>query len=122
MASLLLVDDDQDLVDTLREFFELQEHQIECATSAAAALCFMAANRYDLIMLDWRLPDMEGIEVCRQYRQKGGVDRIVMLTGMRDELSRRQGQEAGVDAFLIKPFTVAQLSDCITENLKALSS
>jgi OmpR-family two-component system manganese-sensing response regulator len=117
MARVLIVDDDPDLVETLSEVFECENHQSDCAETGKQALELLSAGRYDLVLLDWQLPDMDGLQVCRQYRKSGGSDRIIMLTGMRDAQSRVDGSAAGADDFLTKPFTVEQLLECMAANL-----
>jgi DNA-binding response OmpR family regulator len=117
MAQVLIVDDDDDLVETLSEVFELEQHRSHCAQTAKEALDLLASNRYDLILLDWQLPDMDGLDVCRLYRKGGGADRVIMLTGMRDAQSRAAGSAAGADDFLTKPFTVEQLLERMAANL-----
>jgi DNA-binding response OmpR family regulator len=111
MATLLLVDDDEDLAETLRDLFELLEHQVDIEQSGTPALERLASQTYDLILLDWQLPDMTGIDVCKQYRASGGQTPILMLTGMRDRASREEGKDAGADSYLAKPFTMEQLKD-----------
>ena len=121
MASLLIVDDDCDLTDALKDLFEMQGHCAAVAATGAEALHLMTAENFDLILLDWQLPDMDGIAVCTQYRQCGGLSQVLMLTGMRDGESRQAGKSAGADDFLTKPFTVDQLLKCI-ERLRSTST
>lgn len=117
MASLLLVDDDDDLAETLRELFELLDHQVDVAGHGAEALGLMFAKDYTLVLLDWQLPDMSGLEVCRQYRSEGGKAMILMLTGMRDDAARNSCSDAGADSLLTKPFTVDVLTERVQELL-----
>jgi DNA-binding response OmpR family regulator len=116
MAKILLVDDDADLAETLADLFSMLDHEVQVVGEGAPALEMMNAAQFDLILLDWQLPDMLGVDVCKQYRAGGGKTRVLMLTGMRDAASRDAGKAAGVDDFLIKPFTVDQ----ITERLEAM--
>ena len=109
MAKILLIDDDADLVDCLIVYLEYKHHEVEVAGSGQEGLEMMAASRHDLILLDWQLPDMDGIDVCRQYRSNGGKIKILMLTGMSDFNSMQSGLDAGADGYLTKPFTVEQL-------------
>jgi DNA-binding response OmpR family regulator len=111
MARILLVDDDEDLAETLADLISMLDHQVEVLGEGGLALQKMCAEQFDLILLDWQLPDMTGLEVCSQYRGSGGKGRILMLTGMRDAASRDAGKAAGADDFLTKPFTVDQISE-----------
>lgn len=109
MRSVLIVDDDDELAETLQEFLELQEFSVLRVSKASVALHTLSQRQFDLMLLDWQLDDMPGIDLLKQYRQAGGNARVLMLTGMRDAQSRQLGTEAGADDFLTKPFTVDQL-------------
>lgn len=111
MAKILLVDDDADLAETLADLISMLDHEVEVVGEGGAALQKLNSVQYDLILLDWQLPDMTGVDVCSQYRAAGGKGRVLMLTGMRDTASREAGKAAGADDFLTKPFTVDQISE-----------
>ncbi|SRR5579875_3622412 len=111
MARILLVEDDLDLSDTLKDWLECSEHTVDTAYSGPEALDKMQAGRYDVIVLDWQLPVMAGPEVVRRYRSGGGKDRVLMLTGNREAGSRDAGLSAGADDYLPKPFNLDQLSE-----------
>jgi two-component system, OmpR family, manganese sensing response regulator len=111
MAKILLVDDDEDLAETLADLFQMLDHEVLVVGAGGPALQAMITSEFDLILLDWQLPDMAGIDVCKQYREKGGKARVLMLTGMRDAGSKEAGKAAGADDFLTKPFSVDQLTD-----------
>lgn len=119
MAKLLLVDDDEDLASTLKELFEMYEHEVDVAGDGFSALNCIEARSYDLILLDWQLPDMPGLDVCQQYRDRGGKTRVLMLTGMRDASSKEAGMAAGATAILTKPFTMDQLLERVQTLLNA---
>lgn len=116
MAKILLVDDDEDLAETLADVMQILEHEVTVLSEGKPALEKMQSDGFDLILLDWQLPDMTGIDVCRQYREGGGSAQVLMLTGMRDAASREAGKAAGATDFLTKPFSIDQL----TERLQAL--
>ena len=113
MARLLLVDDDTDLAETLGEVFQMLDHDVQVAADGASAMLLLESGEFDVILLDWQLPDMTGIDVCRRYREVGGTAKVLMLTGMRDAASREMGSQAGVTSFLTKPFSLDQLTDTV---------
>ena len=113
MVAILLVDDDDDLSGSLKDLFEMQDHSVKLAQDGASALKSMTDGQFDLILLDWQLPDMPGVEVCQKYRHAGGKSPVLMLTGMRDTQSKEIGTTAGANGFLIKPFTVKQLLESV---------
>lgn len=109
MASILLVDDDEDLSEMLNDVLQMQGHAVTVELTGQGALDQMKAKTFDLVLLDWQLPDMPGLEVCRHYRESGATHGVLMLTGMRDQSSKDSCIQAGVDAILTKPFTLDQL-------------
>ena len=117
MAKILLVEDDIDLSDTLKDWLECINHTVDTAYNGVDALAKMQSGTYDIIVLDWQLPEMLGVEVCRQYRSGGGKDRVLMLTGNRDQSAREAGISAGADDYLPKPFNLDQLMKRMQEIL-----
>jgi len=107
---ILIVDDDGTLRQSLAEQLELNEEFvcIECGT-AARALEMVGSNRFDTIVLDVGLPDMDGRELCRLLRRAGVQVPIVMLTGADSESDTILGLEAGADDYVTKPFRLSIL-------------
>lgn len=104
MKVLLVEDDDsiaEPLVDGLARY-GIAVHRV--ATGAAA----LAAPRLEMVLLDLGLPDIDGIEVCRQLRRTGDIP-LIMLTARGDEADRVLGLELGADDYLAKPFSVREL-------------
>lgn len=122
MAKILLVEDDIDLSDTLKDWLECINHTVETAYNGPDALKMMLASQFDIIVLDWQLPDMLGVEVCRQYRTGGGKDKVLMLTGNRDASAKEAGLSAGADDYLPKPFNLEQLMKRMEEVLQRPST
>ena len=107
---ILIVDDDAALRQSLAEQLELNEEFvcIECGT-AARALEMVNSDRFDTIVLDVGLPDMDGRELCRLLRRTGVQVPIVMLTGADSEPDTILGLEAGADDYVTKPFRLSVL-------------
>jgi DNA-binding response OmpR family regulator len=107
---ILIVDDDGALRQSLAEQLELNEEFvcIECGT-AAQALEIVKSDRFDTIVLDVGLPDMDGRELCRLLRRTGIQVPIVMLTGADSEPDTILGLEAGADDYVTKPFRLSVL-------------
>jgi len=105
---LLIVDDDtalrQSLAEQLAADFETQQ-----ADSAATAFAAAQASRFDAILLDVGLPDMDGREVCRKLRQQGITAPIVMLTAAAGETDTITGLDAGANDYMTKPFRLGEL-------------
>jgi len=107
---VLIVDDDGALRQSLVEQLELNEEFVcvECGT-AARALEIVNSERFDTIVLDVGLPDMDGRELCRLLRRAGVQVPIVMLTGADSEPDTILGLEAGADDYVTKPFRLSVL-------------
>ena len=109
-AKLLIVDDDVFLRSTLREqllaegFTEISE-----AGTLLEAFDQVAADSPDLIILDVRLPDGNGVEICRKLRERGFAQPILMLTGQDEEEDIVQGLEAGANDYVVKPMRLGEL-------------
>jgi DNA-binding response OmpR family regulator len=118
MAKILLVDDDGDLVMSLSVYLEVKNHSVEVASTGQEGLDMMRSGDHDLIVLDWNLPDIDGIDVLTEYRSSGGTKRILMLTGMREDESRSKGLIAGADDFLSKPFSPSDFIERVKQNVE----
>ncbi len=106
---ILVVEDDQRLARFLERVLTEEGYAVDRCASGADAVTQLRASGYDLVLLDWMLPDLDGIEVCRQIRRGGSPVPILMLTA-RDQVSERVlGLDAGADDYLVKPFEVEEL-------------
>ncbi len=107
---VLIVDDDSALRRSLAEQLQLhEEFDIGEAASGGEALERVKAQRYDLILLDIGLPDMDGREVCKVMRRGGQKMPIIMLTGADTDADTILGLESGANDYIIKPFRIAVL-------------
>lgn len=111
MTSILVVEDEAPLAELLRYNLEAAGHAVTaCATGEDAEL-LLAEGRFDLILLDWMLPGVSGIEVCRRLRARGETKTIpiLMLTARGEEADRVRGLTTGADDYVVKPFSVSEL-------------
>ena len=108
---ILIVEDDSDLLEMLDAYFRVQDYDVLTAAWGQKALKVAADEPLHLIMLDIRLPDIDGYEVCRQLRlQRRTQDvPIIFLTEKRDRVDRLQGLELGVVDYITKPFDIQEL-------------
>lgn len=107
---ILIVDDEREFLDTLCEQLRLHE-EFSCTTceSGAEALKIAKEDRYDVIILDVGLPDMDGREVCRLMRRNGVTSPIIMLTGADTDADTILGLDAGANDYVTKPFRLGVL-------------
>ena len=107
MAKVLVVEDDEFLQELLAECIETCDHSVVKAGTGKAALENIENDDFDVILLDWQLPDMEGVSILEKYRSGDGKAKVVMLTGMRDKAD--EVRRLGADEFLAKPFKMHEI-------------
>src|SRR5213082_1124827 len=102
----MVVDDEVVLVETIAYNLEQAGYQVTTASDGASALEAAHRETPDLIILDIMLPEMDGLEVCRQLRRDGSTSTtpIMMLTAKGDEIDKVVGLEVGADDYVTKPF------------------
>lgn len=110
MHKILIVDDDDDLSSSLREFLKKKSHIVVTVDTATAAFQQLGETDFDLLILDWDLPDISGLEICKDYRERGGKSGVLMLTGKGTTMDKVAGLSAGADDYLVKPFAMAELA------------
>ncbi len=108
MTRILVVDDEASIVELEKLYLGREGYLVEGAASGRDALARFNAFNPDLIVLDIMLPDMDGLEVCRQIRAKSDVP-ILMLSAHREDIDRIVGLELGADDYLTKPFNPHEL-------------
>ena len=108
MATILVVEDDAALCDLLRVHLEADGQNVVQAFDGLAALAAVEQYHPDLILLDWMLPGMDGLAVCRRVRQKH-LTPIIMLTARTEEGDQLLGLEVGADDYIAKPFSIRQV-------------
>ncbi len=108
---ILVVEDDDVLASTLKRRLELEHFAVDTEASGARALSSAAEHQPDLVILDLKLPDLNGYEVCRELRKlyHPWIVPILMLTGMDKPIDQLRGFAHGADAYLTKPYEPAEL-------------
>ncbi len=101
---LLVVDDEDRIRRLLKMYLEREDYVIDEAANGTDALELALANDYDVILLDLMMPEKDGIEVCKELREKKATP-VIMLTAKGEEVNRVQGFEAGTDDYIVKPFS-----------------
>ncbi len=109
MASILVVEDEVDICNLLRNELEAEGHRVVQAFDGEAALEAVEKHNPQLVILDWMLPKLDGLSVCRQIRQSHLVP-IIMLTARNEEVDRILGLEVGADDYISKPFSVREVT------------
>jgi two-component system, OmpR family, phosphate regulon response regulator OmpR len=105
---ILLIEDDNRLAEMVRDYLDGAGFRATRAATGAAGLGLHAREPFDAIVLDLMLPDMDGLDVCRQVRARAATP-ILMLTARGDAMDRVVGLELGADDYLAKPFEPREL-------------
>lgn len=109
MSKVLVVEDEADLASQIKLSLTREHYTVEVVEDGQAALDTLRVYQYDVVVLDWMLPGMSGIEVMRKFREKGGKTPILMLTAKSSIDDRAEGLDAGADDYLPKPFHAKEL-------------
>jgi DNA-binding response OmpR family regulator len=130
--TILVVEDEPSLQETLAYNLQKQGYIVECAGDGRIALEAGRRLKPDLILLDIMLPGLNGVEVCKTLRREGFQSPIIMLTARDDEIDRVVGLEIGADDYVTKPFSMRELiarvkaqlrrTDSIREEMEKLKS
>lgn len=106
---VLVVEDEPEVRDFLLRVVREAAWAADAASDGASALDALAANEYDLVILDLMLPSIDGFEVCRRLRSRGDRTPVLVLTARNAVNDRVRGLDAGADDYLAKPFAVSEL-------------
>ena len=106
---ILLVEDDTAMAQSIASFLRAAGYAVDAAADGASALRLIDFATYDAVVLDLRLPDMDGIEVCRRLRARPHPPRILMATARDAVDDRIRGLDEGADDYLVKPYALPEL-------------
>ena len=116
MPKVLIVEDDQILAGNIKEWLQSEKFSVDIAADGEQALHELRFYNYDVVVLDWMLPSISGLEICKEVRRHANSIPILMLTGKSDINEKETGLDAGADDYLTKPFHMREL----TARLRAL--
>jgi DNA-binding response OmpR family regulator len=114
---VLVVDNEADFLATYERLLRRQGYEVMTATSRAAGLAAVAAERLDLVISDLRLPDGDGLDVVRAARGVPDPPPVIVVTGYPSDETRRAATAAGATAFFAKPFAAAGLLEAVRASL-----
>lgn len=114
-SRVLLVDDEHELVFTTAERLEMRGYQVDAVTDGAEALARAAASRYDVAVVDVKMPGVSGLAVLRELRQTQPRLPVILLTGHGSSTDGEDGVELGAAAYLFKPVKITELIEAMTK-------
>ena len=120
-TKILVVDDDLNICDLLRLYFENEGYEVKTANDGAEGVTFFKMYEPDLVLLDIMLPKKDGWQVCREIREVSSKP-IIMLTAKGEVFDKVLGLELGADDFMVKPFETKELSARVKAVLRRYSS
>jgi two-component system phosphate regulon response regulator PhoB len=110
MARILIVEDDEPLLQVVIESLRAENYFVESCMDGEEGYALLQATLYDLAIVDWNIPKMSGVEICKHYRASGGKTQILMLTGKDKIDDKVTGLNSGADDYLTKPFALPELN------------
>jgi DNA-binding response OmpR family regulator len=116
-SRVLVVDDDANIRQILRLYLERDGHRVQEAIDGSTALALAAERVFDLVLLDVMLPGIDGLEVCRQIRDRGDTP-IVLLTARSGDSDKVVGLDLGADDYVVKPFSPRELMARVRAQLR----
>src|SRR5438105_3548010 len=121
MARILVMDDDRAVLTFMKDYLSI-EHSVELVATGHDAWKKLSSEDYDLLVLDWDMPDINGVDILRKFRQAGGTTPILMLTGRQSVDDKETGLEDGADDYLTKPFHMKKLRALLKALLRSRQS
>ena len=106
---ILLVEDDIDQLEPLRAALTKAGHTIDAVEDGDTAQWLLSQKDYDLLILDWMLPNVSGVQLCQEFRRIGKTSPVLMLTAKDTTLDKVTGLDAGADDYLVKPIDIVEL-------------
>lgn len=106
--TIVFVDDEPEILALVRDYLAREEFCVLTATNGPDGMSLIARESPDLVILDWMLPGLSGLEMCKALRETSNVP-IIMLTAKSEEIDRVLGLEFGADDYIVKPFSLREL-------------
>lgn len=110
MAKILVVEDDAVLADLVKQTLMADRHDVELAYTGEDGLLFLERFTFDLLVLDWELPGVSGVQLLSNYRQKGGMNPVIFVTARSSIEDKTESFNTGADDYLAKPFEMKELA------------
>lgn len=114
---VLIVDDESDVRDLLSKFLRRRGYEVDTASDGAAAIEAIRGNRPDIVLLDIRLPKMDGLSVLEKLRDESNDVAVITMSGSADEETARRSLELGAADFITKPFNLPYLETSLLAKL-----
>ena len=107
--NVLIVEDEKQIADSLRKSFEAEGHVCKVCYDGECALDIISSQSFDILLLDWRIPKVSGIEVCKRVRESNNQTPIILLTALSDIKNKIEAFNYGADDYITKPFSFEEV-------------
>ena len=118
MKHLLIIEDEEGILQFLKQGLEEENYQISTATNGLDGLTLFQNEKFDLVLLDWMLPEMTGLEVCKKIRETNSKTPIIFLTAKDTVQETVEGLKTGANDYIKKPFSFDELVERIKVQLR----
>lgn len=108
MYKILVVDDEVMIRKLIRKYAEFEKHEVSEASNGIEAVVMCRDNKYDIVIMDIMMPELDGFSACREIRKSSNVP-IIMLSARGEEYDKINGFELGIDDYVVKPFSPREL-------------
>lgn len=106
---ILIVEDESSIADSLKKNFLAEGHHAIIASDGEAAINSVSKIQFDAILLDWRIPKMSGLQVCKKLRDTGNSTPVILLTALNEISNKVEALNAGADDYITKPFSFEEV-------------
>ena len=120
-TKVLVVDDEVEFASALAERLNLRNYETKTASNALEALSSIHKDRPDVVLLDLRMPGMDGIEILKAIKQYDSTIEVIMLTGHGDKESVEEGMKGGIFEYIMKPIDIGELTSKIDKAKKKIN-
>jgi two-component system, OmpR family, manganese sensing response regulator len=122
LPKVLIAEDDVALCENIEQLLQAEQFLVDAVLDGDEAMAYLQSFSYDLMILDWDLPGLSGVEICRRFRMSGGMTPILILTGKSSVDDKTTGLDAGADDYVTKPFHPKELQSRIRALLRRPAS
>ncbi len=122
MARILVVDDEQEVCDMLKKFLTKREHTVYMALDGEEALSIVKEERPHIVLLDIRMPKMNGIECLKLIKEIDKEVGVIMITAVKEEEIGKQALKLGAFDYITKPLSLKYLEDCLMVKLLQMTA
>jgi DNA-binding NtrC family response regulator len=116
-ANVLVVDDEQTVCNSCKKILTREGYKVDVALSGEEALSKAKGNEFDVLIADWKMPEIDGIEVARRIKKENPNMAVILITGYPSVETSIKAMRAGVSDYVPKPFTPEELSDAMMRAL-----